>query len=163
MRSLLLSVIGAGVLGCSGAAFSGSQFGMDTAFGDVEKGRDFYEQRCAVCHGVDGRGKNGIAPDFSQEWHRLTKTDAQLAENIRNEYRSSEKHYVAGSCPPHSITNTEMEDLLAYLRQLAESIRSTDAFGPDPGNAPAWPDDFNQPGGFDPGRGEPRPFGMDRD
>ncbi len=163
MRTQLLCVIGAGFLGCSGAAFSASLDVMDTAFGDVEKGREFYEQRCIVCHGVDGRGKNGIAPDFSREWQRLTKTDAQLAANIRNEYRSSDRHYVAASCPPHSITDDEMEDLMAYLRQLSESIRSTDAFGLEPTVPSGWPEELNQPGGFEPPGGvEPPPFGMDR-
>ena len=84
--------------------------------GDVERGKMICNQRCSVCHGEDGRGKNGMAADFVGEWHRLSKANAELARNIRSGYQTPGKIYTAGSCPAQAFTDRDMEDVLAYMR-----------------------------------------------
>ncbi|MFC1685164.1 c-type cytochrome [Pseudomonadota bacterium] len=114
--------------GCSGLALSSS------IFGDLDKGRDIYSRKCAACHGQDGRGKAGMAPDFVEEWHRFTQSDEVLAGHIRNEYSSPDGFYTVASCPQHVLNDEEMEDLLSYLRKLVDRM-------------PGF-DDFKEPDGF---------------
>lgn len=113
-RFLLLIVIVCAFL-WHNFALSGSYFG------DPARGRILYSQRCTMCHGSDGRGNNSMAPNFFEEWHRLTKTDGELADNIRSNFRTPEGSYTTGSCPKHSFNDEDMEDLLAYLRRLTEN------------------------------------------
>ena len=103
--------------------WSGIVAAGSSVFGNVPKGKVYFSKRCAMCHGRDGRGNDGMAPDFSVEWDRLTKSDNALAANIRNRYKDPTKDsfYNAGECPRHpSITDDEMEDVLAFLRRMAE-------------------------------------------
>jgi len=103
--------------------WSGISAAGSSVFGNVPKGKVYFSKRCAMCHGRDGRGNDGMAPDFSVEWERLTKSDDTLAVSIRNEYKDSTKDvfYSTGKCPEHpSITDSEMEDVLAFLRRMAE-------------------------------------------
>ena len=49
----------------------------------IEKGREIFHSRCAVCHGFDGVPELPEAPDFSKG-ERLDKTDAELIEAIKH-------------------------------------------------------------------------------
>ncbi len=98
--------------------------GTSSIFGNVSKGKEYFSKRCAMCHGEDGRGNGGMAPDFSVEWDRLTKSDSDLAANIRSVYKGPDRgrYYSAMDCPRHpAISDDDMEDILAFLRRLAES------------------------------------------
>ncbi len=127
-------------------AWSGiSVAGTSSVFGNVSKGSLYFSKRCAMCHGEDGRGNDGMAPDFTVEWDRLTKSDSDLAANIRAVYKdpTRSKRYNAGDCPRHpAISDDDMEDILAFLRRLAESE--------DSGGMLGSPGDFfdRQPDGF---------------
>jgi mono/diheme cytochrome c family protein len=118
MRYSLFLVIVLAVVWSSVAASANS-----SVFGNVPKGKVYFSKRCAMCHGLDGRGNRGMAPDFSVEWDRLTKSDDVLAANIRAEYKdpTSEILYGAGECPSHpAIIDDDMDDILAFLRRMAE-------------------------------------------
>jgi len=94
-----------------------------SVFGSVPKGKVYFSKRCAMCHGIDGRGNRGMAPDFSAEWDRLTKSDNLLAANIRAEYKdpTNEIYYSTGECPSHpTISDDDMGDILAFLRRMVE-------------------------------------------
>ncbi len=134
----------------SGASIAG----MSSVFGDASKGKSYFSKRCAMCHGQDGRGKNGMAPDFSIEWDRLTKPDDKLAANIREVYKdpASGNNYNAGECPRHpSISDDVMEDILAFLRRLAESENSGGILDSSNDFFDSQTDGFNQgDDGFEP-------------
>ena len=49
----------------------------------LEKGREIFHSRCAVCHGFDGVPELPEAPDFSKG-ERLEKSDAELIEAIKH-------------------------------------------------------------------------------
>jgi len=104
--------------------WSGLSTASDSSvFGNAKKGKAYFSKRCAMCHGIDGHGKNGMAPNFSVEWERFTKSDDELAAHIREEYKDSNReiHYEADKCPRHpSILDDEMDDILAFLRRLAD-------------------------------------------
>lgn len=109
----------AALLACSAPmahAFSG--------MGNPERGRMLFNQRCAVCHGEDGRGREGMAADFVGEWHRLTKPDQELRHNIRSgAARTPGKLYSAGQCPPQMLDERDMDDVLSHLRNAFGSPR----------------------------------------
>lgn len=85
--------------------------------GDPNRGREVFMQRCAMCHGQDGRGNNGMAVNFREEWHRLTKSDEALMANIRNGLRTPGKSYSAGMMPPQVLSERQLQDVLAFLKQ----------------------------------------------
>ncbi len=95
-----------------------------SGMGNPERGRMVFNQRCAVCHGEDGRGREGMAADFVGEWHRLTKPDQELSRNIRSgAVRTPGKLYSAGQCPPQMLDDRDMDDVLSHLRNAFGSPR----------------------------------------
>lgn len=84
--------------------------------GDSGQGQELFMQRCSVCHGPDGRGNNGMAVDFREEWHRLTKSDVELMQSLRNGLSTPGSSYSAGMMPPQMLNEREMRDVLTYLR-----------------------------------------------
>ena len=84
--------------------------------GDPDRGRELYMQRCSVCHGVDGRGNDGMAVDFREEWYRLTRSDEELMDSLRNGLSTPGRYYTAGAMPPQMLDREEMFDVLSYLR-----------------------------------------------
>jgi mono/diheme cytochrome c family protein len=88
-----------------------------SGMGDPDHGKMIFLQRCTMCHGEDGRGREGMAADLVGEWHRLTKSDQELSHNIRTgKLHTPGKIYTAGQCPPQILNDRDMNDVLAYLR-----------------------------------------------
>lgn len=138
MKNLLLFGVAIYVSGWTGMVVA------EIGFGNADRGGRLYSQRCAVCHGQDGRGENGMAPDFFEEWHRLTKTDEELAGNIRNNFKTPDGFYNAPSCPSHQLTDENLEDIMAYLRQLTGRTLD-DSFESDPFDRQRESDPFEKP------------------
>jgi putative membrane protein len=78
----------------------------------VARGEVIYRERCAVCHGIDGRGQGGrLAADFVGDPSRLRKSDDTLLDSI--------SHGVQGSTMPSFAQQLRLEDrrdVLAYIR-----------------------------------------------
>src|SRR5262249_45172679 len=90
----------------------------DQAPQNVDPGRKTFESSCAVCHGENGNGGDTGPPIAS----RLSaRDDEQLAVFIR-------AGVPARGMPPGQFTDTEMADLLKYLRVLQR--RAADAPAP---------------------------------
>lgn len=87
-----------------------------TSIGNPDRGRMIFAQQCTICHGEDGRGREGMAPDLVAEWHRLTKSDQELARNIRTGLQTSGKIYSGGPKPPQIMSDRDMDDVIAYMR-----------------------------------------------
>ncbi|MDP1898078.1 MAG: cytochrome c [Sulfurimicrobium sp.] len=88
-----------------------------SGMGNPDRGKMIFTQRCTMCHGEDGRGRDGMAADLVGEWHRLTKSDMELTHNLRTgALRTPGKIYSAGQCPPQMLNDRDMNDVLAYLR-----------------------------------------------
>lgn len=84
--------------------------------GNPIEGKSLFIQQCAICHGDDGHGQGGTAADLVLDWHRLAKPDEELARGIRSGMRTPGKTYGAGQCPAHALSDQEINDLLAYIR-----------------------------------------------
>ena len=71
-----------------------------------------YKSKCAMCHGPDGKGGKMGTRDFASPEVKA-ESDAQLADII-----SKGK----GKMPPYGakLKDTEIKDLIAYIRTLAK-------------------------------------------
>ena len=84
--------------------------------GNSERGQGIFMQRCAMCHGPDGGGNDGMAVDFRAEWYRLAKSDAEIAQSLRNGVSTPGRTYNAGAMPPQALNDRDMSDVIAFLR-----------------------------------------------
>ena len=96
---LLLSVLGLSVL-------------FSTAASAESAGEKVFNQKCAMCHKVNGRG-GAIGPDLSKVGGRMS--EAQLKDKLMNPKKSN-----PGSSMPAFATlpKGEMGALLAYIKGL---------------------------------------------
>lgn len=90
----------------------------------IRAGMGQFRQRCADCHGTDGRGVRG--PDITQVWS-MGRTDRGLFNTVRRGVSNTEM-------PAFSAPRTSDRDvwqILAYLRTLSTPAPT----GPPPGDA----------------------------
>ena len=90
----------------------------------ITAGMGAYRQRCADCHGVDGRGIR--SPDITQVWAR-GRTDGALFGIVRNGIPGTEMP----AHPAPRTSDTDIWRILAYVKTLAASLPAE----PPPGNA----------------------------
>jgi cytochrome c6 len=71
-----------------------------------------YKAKCAVCHGPDGKGGKMGTRDFASPEVKA-ESDAQLTDIITKG---------KGKMPPYGakLKDTEIKDLIAYIRTLAK-------------------------------------------
>jgi len=92
---------------------------VSATLGDPEAGKLIYEQRCAVCHGPQGRGDGPEAPFLSPRPGSLVsagtsvKSDADLLAVIANG-----KPRTAMPAWKDLLTDEQRRDVLAYIRTL---------------------------------------------
>lgn len=90
-----------------------------TEQGDPERGKPIFDQRCAVCHGPQGRGDGPEAPFLSPRPASLisaatsVKTDVELLKSIANG-----KPRTAMPAWKDVLSEQERRDVLAYIRSL---------------------------------------------
>jgi mono/diheme cytochrome c family protein len=86
---------------------------------DAQRGKDIYEQRCATCHGPQGKGDGPEAPFLSPRPASLisagtsAKSDGELFDIIANG-----KPRTAMPSWKDKLTEDERQDVLAYIRSL---------------------------------------------
>jgi len=91
----------------------------DTTPGDLEAGRLIFEDRCASCHGLQGRGDGPQAPFLSPRPGSLisagtsAKSDSDLFATI-----TSGKPRTAMPAWKDLLTEEQRRDVLAYVRSL---------------------------------------------
>ena len=78
---------------------------------DVNKGQSVYKQRCAMCHGPNGKGSMAGTPNFKRR-EGLLQSDQSLLKRIK-----------AGknACPAYQgiLTDQKIYDVIAYIRTLS--------------------------------------------
>jgi mono/diheme cytochrome c family protein len=74
----------------------------------------FEEQKCALCHGADGKGKAKGTPDFtSAEWQKKHSND-DVIEQIKNGEPPKMPAYKA------KLSDVEIKALVGHIRSLAK-------------------------------------------
>ena len=100
MKRVLVAVLACGLLAvCASPAFA-------------EDAAATYKAKCAMCHGPDGKGGKMGTRDFASAEVKA-ETDAQLTEIITKG---------KGKMPSYDgkLKDTEIKDLVAYIRSLAK-------------------------------------------
>lgn len=77
--------------------------------------RVVFKRSCEMCHGPDGRGLTGIAPDFQRAQPRDV---AAWERYLRDPHRA---HPDAATPPPVWLTEDEMKAVAAFLARVNPS------------------------------------------
>lgn len=88
---------------------------------DAEKGRAIFQEWCAVCHGISGKGDGytHLTPppaDLSSAAIR-EKPDGELARSIRNGHADT-----AMGAWKYALANEEIRAVIEYIRTLGGSL-----------------------------------------
>jgi len=81
--------------------------------GEYDKGRDLYNNKCLICHGIKGDGNGPAAaslntepPDFTRTTFWQNNADKKIAETIRNGY---------GMMPSFDLKTDEIKAIIDYM------------------------------------------------
>ncbi|MFN7133590.1 MAG: c-type cytochrome, partial [Myxococcales bacterium] len=108
--------------------------------GDVERGRELFRQRCAVCHGREGRGDGPNAKflvprprALASEPLKLAITDGVPREPTDAELRRAIRDGLPGSAMPRfrALPEAELEAIIAFVRALRGAPAPADT-APEP-------------------------------
>jgi mono/diheme cytochrome c family protein len=83
--------------------------------GDVAKGKELFANRCAVCHGTAGEGKEAIAKLFQIKMPVLSSKEVQSQNDAALKKMVLEGK---GKMKPLVLSDQELEDAIAFLRTL---------------------------------------------
>jgi mono/diheme cytochrome c family protein len=96
---------------------------------ELARGRALFEERCASCHGVAGRGDGIVAAGLrprpraiaERAWQRAT-SDERIRSVI---VRGGAAHGLSASMPPHpDLSDDRVRQLVAHIRSLSAEGRS---------------------------------------
>ncbi len=87
---------------------------------DIEDGARVFRENCATCHGPDGNALPGM--DFGRGQFRQAYSDADLARIIREGIPGT-------AMPPGNFPEEQAARVVAYLRSVAASHRSSEVTG----------------------------------
>jgi len=100
--------------------------GLPSGQGDVKKGRILYAQKCAVCHGDDGREKPGVKlPGAALVGDTSASSKPKTIGNYWP-YATTLFDYMRRAMPynlPGSLSNGEVYSLTAYLLSANKIIK----------------------------------------
>ncbi len=91
---------------------------------DITRGKAVYERHCQACHGVGGWGDGPdgkalkVAPANFHRFASFLKSDEELLRTIEHGVVFSPMHSWRGQ-----LTDGEMQDVVAYVRLLAQQGR----------------------------------------
>ena len=84
---------------------------------DAAAGKAVYGQTCIACHGANGKGTIPGVTDFTAKDGPLSKSDAELVQNISEGFQSPGSFMAMpakGGNP--ALTDADVKAVLAYLR-----------------------------------------------
>lgn len=92
--------------------------------GDAENGKQLYRVYCTQCHGIEGNGKGinvhdmAVAPrDHTDTGEMSARTDEDLVKAIKHGGKAVNKSVLMPAWGGN-LSDAQVEDLVAYLRQL---------------------------------------------
>ncbi len=87
---------------------------LATGKGDAAKGKEVFK-RCAVCHGDSGEGREAIGKMFGVKMPVLSSKEVQSLNDAALKKVITEGK---GKMKPVSLSDSEAEDVIAFLRTL---------------------------------------------
>lgn len=91
--------------------------------GDAAAGKELFASSCASCHGPDAKGLPGLGKDLVTSEFAKGLSDKDLVAFITKGRDTSDKLNTTGvAMPPKggnpALTEKQLQDIVAYLRQL---------------------------------------------
>ena len=83
--------------------------------GDAIKGKEVFANRCAVCHGESGKGKEAIAKMFNVTMKNLGSEEVQSIDDATLKKDILEGN---GKMRPVRLTDQEAADVIAFIHTL---------------------------------------------
>ncbi len=92
------------------------------------KGRDLFEVSCIACHGMDGKGVEGLGKDLTQSWFVASLDDAALRAFVaRGRAVGEQFNTTKVPMPPKGghdeLTDSDLGDIVTYVRGLQDPRR----------------------------------------
>lgn len=82
---------------------------------DFERGKSLFAEKCAICHGSDGKGNGPAAaslspspPDFTRTSFWEKTSDAKITDTIENGH---------GPMPAFRISSSDIMAIIGYMKQ----------------------------------------------
>lgn len=85
---------------------------------NAEIGKVAYEAKCAICHGANAAGQDGVAPPLVHKIYEPSHHgDAAFLLAAKNGVRAH--HWRFGNMPPvEGVTDGDVKMIVAYVREL---------------------------------------------
>jgi cbb3-type cytochrome c oxidase subunit III len=91
-------------------------FGLALQAGPAPDGGDLFKQKCAMCHGADGKGYASLkTPDFTDPKVQASMTDQEIAKTIKNGKKDTAMPAFA-----NSLSDDQIQSLVVYIRSLGK-------------------------------------------
>ena len=92
--------------------------GLPEGRGDVATGEEVFIEQCAVCHGENAAGQDGVAPPLVHKIYEPSHHgDAAFLLAAKNGVRAH--HWRFGNMPPvEGVTDGDVKMIIAYVREL---------------------------------------------
>lgn len=90
----------------------------DTFSDNARIGQVAFEAKCAVCHGANAAGQDGVAPPLVHKIYEPSHHgDAAFLLAVKNGVRAH--HWRFGNMPPvEGVTDGDVKMIVAYVREL---------------------------------------------
>ena len=90
----------------------------ETLSEDAQIGKVAFEAKCAVCHGTNAAGQDGVAPPLVHKIYEPSHHgDGSFLVAVRNGVRAH--HWRFGNMPPvDGLTEGDVKMIVAYVREL---------------------------------------------
>ncbi len=119
-----MRVFGAGVallVGIMSVGFSGGagvkEISAATAGGDAVSGREIYVNICIRCHGIDGKGEQGVKLVPPPADLSSSAVQGRLDGTLFRRIHEGKPNTAMGAWK-HTLSDDEIWDVLAYVRTL---------------------------------------------
>lgn len=104
--STLINILGAGALALI--------FSLALQADSSSAGGDLFKQKCAMCHGVHGKGYAALkTPDFTDPKVQAALSDKEITDTIKNG-----KSGTAMPAFGDKLSDDQIQSLLKYIRSL---------------------------------------------
>ncbi len=91
-------------------------FGLALQAGPAPDGGDLFKQKCAMCHGADGKGYAALkTPDFTDPKVQASLTDQEITEVIKNGKKDTAMPAFADK-----LSDDQIQSLVTYIRSLGK-------------------------------------------
>jgi len=80
----------------------------------------FFKETCGVCHGENGEGTKGLAPNLKGNAWVKGASDGDLGATITKGREGAAKRHkdIPGPMPANSMSESRLKNVIAYLKEM---------------------------------------------